>query len=127
LLAIIDPPVAPGVESDKKRKLGLGRHPIAAGDAGFGVAIVDETTLPPEILLRTFDPKGTPLPGVITVGSGLKQGTDADPVVAALPGGKYAVAWTDFAGADGSQTGIAFRIVDPAAPSSGLSGHVNVT
>ena len=51
------------------------------------------------------------------------------PVVAAVSNGRYAVAYTDFAG-DGDELGIALRLVDPAvAPSgtpAGLSGNGSV-
>jgi cysteine-rich repeat protein len=106
-----------------RRKLGRGRHPIGAGDSGFAIAFVDYGTATLAVNLKQFDPKGAPLAGVTTLGAGVNQVDDADPVVAALPGGKFAVAWTDVA-ADGDGRGIAFLIVDPSSP-PGTPSHAN--
>jgi hypothetical protein len=125
LLPVFGPMPEAGTIPDKMhRKLGLGRHPIGAGDAGFAIAFVDYLKVPADINLKLFGPKGAPLPGIITLASGMNQISDADPVVAALPGGKFAVAWTD-ANADGDGRGIAFRIVDPAVPPTSQPGHAN--
>jgi hypothetical protein len=117
-------PEAGTIPATMRRKLGKGRHPIAAGASGSAVAFVDYLLTPPDINLKLLDSDGAPVPGILTIGSGLNQLSDADPVVAALPGGKYAAAWTDV-NADGSDRGVAFRIVDPAAPPSGPPGHAN--
>jgi cysteine-rich repeat protein len=125
LLPVFGPmPEAGTIPATMRRKLGKGRHPIAAGASGSAVAFVDYLSTPPDINLKLLDPVGAPLPGILTIGAGLNQLSDADPVVAALPGGKYAAAWTDV-NADGSDRGVAFRIVDPAAPPSGPPGHAN--
>jgi len=43
-----------------------------------------------------------------------------------VPGGKYAVAYTDFNG-DGDELGIALRIVDPEIAPTGTPAHANAT
>lgn len=111
-----------------KRQLGLGRHPIAAGDAGFAVAYVNYVTFPVTVALRAFGPKGEPLGSELILDSGLTAHASADPVVAALPNGKYAVVWMDVNGpGDGSGWGIALSIVDPLAGSVGPRIRVNGT
>jgi hypothetical protein len=50
----------------------------------------------------------------------------SNPVIAAVPGGKYAVAYTDFNG-DGDELGIALRLVDLASPPTGAPAHANTT
>jgi hypothetical protein len=45
---------------------------------------------------------------------------EANPVMAALPGGKYAVAWSDFDG-DGSDLGVALRLLDAAGELGSLT------
>jgi hypothetical protein len=47
-------------------------------------------------------------------------------VVAPVPGGKYAVAYTDFNG-DGDELGVSLRLVDPAHPPTGIPTHANTT
>jgi cysteine-rich repeat protein len=113
-----------GLPPKERRKLGLGRHPIAAGDSGFATVFVDYSDQPPDVLLKGFSAKGVPLAGIVTLASGQNQISDADPVVAALPNGKYAATWTDI-NADGDLRGVALRIVDPATGSSGALGHAN--
>jgi cysteine-rich repeat protein len=93
------------------RYLGDGRHPIAAGEAGFLVAFV-ETAAPIQVLARAFGPNGNALGDALVLDSGPTAISVADPVAAALPGGRYAVAWT-YLTQDGFRD-IALSIVDPA-------------
>lgn len=93
------------------RRLGTGRHPVAGGPDGFAVAKVREEQGSVLLVLSTFDRDGVPLEKSIDVGKGTTPILDANPVVAALGGGKYGVAWTDFGG-DGDELGIAMRTVD---------------
>jgi len=111
------------------RTLGLGRHPIAAGTGGFAVAWVEPAL--PTVGMTFYGPKGVPTGNVDRFGVGTTNLTTSSPVLAALPGGKYAVAWTDLAltgdAGDGDAEGVALRIVDPSVSSSGAPSHANTT
>lgn len=113
-LAAADPPGG--------RRLGFGRHPAAAGSDGIAIALI-EGAASGELALATFDPKGVPS-GAVTVESGVWP--ESSPVVAALPGGDYAVAWSDEL-VDGDGLGVALRIVDPSAPGNSAPTAANVT
>lgn len=106
------------------RRLGTGRHPVAGGADGFAVAKVRDEQGSASLTLSTFDPNGVPLQKAIDVAAGTTPILDANPVVAALGGGKYAVAWTDFGG-DGDELGIAMRTVDAATGALGPLGYAN--
>lgn len=110
------------------RYLGEGRHPVAADADGFAVAYVEPGFAPPRVALNAFDPKGvrTGSPLLVSTGTKSKPLLFSSPVVAALPGTKYAVAWTDFDG-DGDLLGVALRLVDPSAAPSGEPAHANKT
>jgi RHS repeat-associated protein len=77
-----------------------------------------------KLTLSTFDPNGVPLLNAIDVAAGTTPILDANPVVAALGGGTYAVAWTDFGG-DGDELGIAMRTVDATTGTLGPLGYAN--
>ena len=103
------------------RYLGEGRHPVAAGASGFAVAFIetvsDESSpdLNPTVVLTHFGPAGARDMNQRTIlSSDTTPVLFADPVVAALPSGAYAVAWTDFDG-DGDVLGIALRRAVPGA------------
>ncbi|MCC6903009.1 MAG: hypothetical protein IT377_28830 [Polyangiaceae bacterium] len=100
-----------GVPPKVSRRLGDGRHPVAGGDAGFAVAFVTSLPAPVTLGLLTFDSVGVPASAPVFVAADASVTAGAHPVVAALPGGKYAVAYTDL-GADGDGLGIALRLVD---------------
>ena len=106
------------------RPLGLGRHPIAASANGFAVAWVEPAT--PTVGMTFYGPKGVPTGKLDRFGILATNLTTSAPVLAALPSGKYAVAWTDLGG-DGDAEGIALRLVDPSVASSGLPAHANTT
>ncbi len=124
--------VAPSVNDSGKpasgRFLGEGRHPIAADADGFAVAYVEPGFAPPRVALNAFDPKGVRIgnPLLVSTGTKSKPLLFSSPVVAALPGAKYAMAWTDFDG-DGDSLGVALRLVDPSAAPSGEPAHANKT
>ncbi len=106
------------------RRLGTGRHPVAGGADGFAVAKVRDEQGTVSLTLSTFDNNGAPLQKAIDVAAGTTPILDANPVVAALGGGNYAVAWTDFGG-DGDELGIAMRTVDATTGTLGPLGFAN--
>lgn len=110
------------------RTLGIGRHPIAVGNAGFAVAYVQEDTSPPSVRLTPYSLAGVGSDAAIDLGvDPTKTSTvvlDANPVVAAVPSGRYVAAWTDFNG-DGDELGIAMRLVDPAVTPSTKPVYAN--
>jgi cysteine-rich repeat protein len=108
------------------RTLGDGRHPIAAGDLGFAVAFVEKDSTA-SIAMTPFTPLGVSR-GARAISAGTSALPTSDPVLAALPGGRYAAAWTDLAGAqpgDGDALGVALRWVDPSG-ALGVVTHANV-
>jgi hypothetical protein len=119
-------PLPPSDSGDPNlvRRLGFGRHPIAGGDSGFAIATVRTTPAPTTISVRTFDVKGVPGPVMELSGNTIQSYTA--PTLAALPGGKYALVYTDNGG-DGSGRGVALRILDPATQNIGPLVRVNST
>lgn len=106
-----DQPVLPLGSGDpnvrRSHYLGFGRHPVASGNEGFLVTFVDTTLEQPSVSASVFNRFGQHVQtGFVSTGSSVV--TDANPVAAALPGGAYALAWSDFDG-DGSDLGIALR------------------
>ncbi len=79
--------------STGSQRLGGGRHVASAGSEGFGVVYTIGTS--PLVFLSRFWPTGEKLGMSLEVSAGARPLTDADPVVAALPRGRYAVAWID--------------------------------
>ncbi|MCL4755172.1 MAG: hypothetical protein KJ015_33790 [Myxococcales bacterium] len=124
----VTPPVNDSGKPASGRYLGEGRHPVAADADGFAVAYVEPGFAPPRIALNAFDPKGVRIASPLLVSTGTKSKPllFSSPVVAALPGTKYAVAWTDFDG-DGDSLGVALRLADPSAAPSGEPAHANKT
>jgi hypothetical protein len=92
-----------------ERSQGAGRHPIAGLNDGFISSYIEVDTLDqePAVYATLFDIWGRPTARG-RVSGGATPVDDANPVAAALPGGKYVVAWTDFDG-DGSDLGVALR------------------
>ena len=111
VLLVPGPGADGGVPPKVSRRLGDGRHPVAGGDAGFAVAFVTALPAPVTLGLSRFDSVGVPAGSPVTVASDASITAAAHPVVAALPGGKYAVAYTDL-NADGDGLGVAVRSVD---------------
>lgn len=112
-----------GVPPKVSRRLGDGRHPVAGGDSGFAVAFVTSLPAPVTLGLLHFDAPGVPASGPISVAADVSVTASANPVVAALPGGKYAVAYTDLNG-DGDGFGVALRLI---ASGAGPLVRVNTT
>jgi len=109
------------------RTLGEGRHPVAVSASGsFGVVFVEPDAKPLRLSLTAFSDKGVASDALVPISTGSTPLLMSHPVVAAVPGGKYAVAYTDFNG-DGDKLGIALRLVDPAAAPTGAPMHANVT
>jgi hypothetical protein len=92
------------------RYLGAGRHPVAGSLDGFITAYVEEHDEGAAVGATLFNIWGQPS-HFVTVSEGGFPIYEANPVAAALPGGDYAVAWSDFDG-DGSDLGVALRRVD---------------
>jgi len=115
-----------GVPPKVSRRLGAGRHPVAGGDSGFAVAFVTSLPAPVTLGLSTFDAVGVPASPPVTVAADASITASAHPVVAALPGGKYALAYTDL-NADGDGLGIALRSVDGATKQVGSLVRANTT
>jgi cysteine-rich repeat protein len=121
----VDPSVG-AVEIDPPpRRLGTGRHVVAEACRGFGMTYV-EGTGPASVSLATFGEHGESGTVVHDVSADSTPLLSADPVLAAVPGNKYVVAWNDIGG-DGDLLGIAMKLVDPAAPESALLQFANAS
>jgi hypothetical protein len=110
-----DQPVVPDQESlGGERFLGVGRHPLSGSDSGFALSYmqIDPLLDEPQVGISSFDIWGKPAQRLIA-SEDASPIDEANPVMAALPGGKYAVAWSDFDG-DGSDLGVALRLIDAA-------------
>jgi len=110
--ALLVPPAALGQEEiPRARRLGAGRHVVAPACEGFAAVFASDDS----VELAAFDRAGLLKQRVANLSGGSLPASAFDPVVAALPGGRYAVAWNDFGG-DGSERGIALVAIDPAGP-----------
>lgn len=110
-----------GVLGESERELGTGPHVAASGPDGFAVVYLerDARTV---VRLQAFDRHGTRSGLELDVGVGTRPVAAANPVVAALPGGRYAVAWTEH----GAGTpDIALRIVTPGTAPRGAVTYAN--
>jgi cysteine-rich repeat protein len=105
------------------RWLGWGRHPIGADGDGFAVAYIEPHGDEASVGLAMFDAVGVRRQ-IVDIGSGSTPQFFADPVVAALSGDAFAVAWTEFGG-DGDALGIALRRVDAATGQKGVLKFAN--
>ncbi len=63
------------------------------------------------VFFRLYESNGLPLTGDVSAPL-LVSGDQRDPYVAAAGDGRFVVAWTDWAGHDGSGAGIFFRVFD---------------
>ncbi len=106
------------------RTLGLGRHPLGGGATGLAVSWIETST--GKLGMTFYDAKGIPTGKVDRFGVGTTTLTTSAPVVAGLPSGVFATAFTDMGG-DGDGEGIAIRRVDPSVASSGAPAHANTT
>lgn len=118
------------------RALGQGRHPVAATSSTMGVTLVDIESDPPVVRIQTFDAAGARSGVPVSVGEGSRPVTRANPAIAPLPDGRFAVVWTDFdpgfpnatdpvVHGDGDALGIALRAVDPTSGALGALKHAN--
>jgi GLUG motif-containing protein len=106
----------------ERRLLGEGAHPLVAGDRGFAVTFV-EADDEAAVQVALFASTGQRL-GVHALGTG--SADIAHPVVAALPKGRFAVAWSAF-DADGDELGIKLQVVDQNEGPVGTPIVVNST
>jgi hypothetical protein len=122
-----DLPVVPLAVADPVggRRLGGSRHPVAAGTAGFAVALLEGLDSP-ALSLAMFDAQGVPA-GIIgpLTGGGLSFAS-AHPTVAALQSQYYALAWAGL-GLDGDDLGIGLQLIDAGTAQSGPIQVANAT
>jgi hypothetical protein len=123
VLVLPSPANDSGLPSFVHRQLGTGAHTVGAGPHGFAVAFNRTSSDPNELAVRAFSASGAP-GKVVTLSNQSGTLDTANPVVAALPTGEFAVAYTDL-NQDGSGRGIALRIVDPVAGTAGPVIRVN--
>lgn len=118
------PVIVDGGPPPAGRTLGAGRHPIAVTDTdAFAVAYV-ETQPSVSLSLTHFSRKGVASDVVTTFSGGSHPVTDANPVLAGLPGGRFVAAYTELGG-DGDSLGIALRAVTPGTAPSGAPMFAN--
>ncbi len=118
-------PPSPGI-APPGHTLGDGRHPVAAGGSSLALVFLEPEKTPPGVALKAYGTKGEPLSGVTDVGTGTTPVLFANPVVASLPDGGFAVAWTDFGG-DGDELGVRLRKVTVGATPTGGAKVANAT
>jgi cysteine-rich repeat protein len=73
-----------------KASLGYAPHVVSANDDGFAVTYMDEG-----VWLQPFDEVGHRRGSPVALGQGYAPTSFANPAVAGVGGGRYAVAWTD--------------------------------
>ena len=105
-----------------ERRLGTGRHPVAVSPQRLAVAFVEmmkDTEAAPRIGVATFDHFG------VAKGAGRFDASviDAGPVLAGLPGGGFAIAYT----AMGEQGGEGLDVVLRTVSADGVIGSTKVT
>jgi hypothetical protein len=98
--------VPPG--SRVTRRLGRGRHPLAANENRWAIGLTEQIT-PAEQQIRVaiHSDSGTPVTDAV-VSTGTWVADRADPVVAVLGNGDVVTAYTEFGG-DGDGLGVALR------------------
>ena len=109
----------------RERWLGIGRHAVAGGVHGHAVVMSELAGVAgneARVALYAFSPVGERLGGT----SWEVTAIDADPVVAALPNGDYAVVYTAF-DADGDGLGIALARVSNEGNVVDHLGFANMT
>ncbi|MBI5531669.1 MAG: hypothetical protein HY898_03065 [Deltaproteobacteria bacterium] len=109
----------------KERILGAGRHPVAVGPLGIAVAFVEPLMFdnsPPRLGVATFT--------LAAGGKGVARISDvtlnADPVVAPLPDGSFALAYTTY-GLDGDGLGIGLVRISKTGAIASTTQIVNQT
>ena len=111
--------------STLQRSIAVGAHAVAAHASDFAAAVTTTDTGGTSLALYPFSSHGERL-HVVPFSDGSTALDTSNPVVAAMPNGKYVVAWTD-TGGDGDGQGVALRTVDPNAGTLGSLGHANTT
>lgn len=76
------------------RHLGAAAHVASAGERGFAVVLV-EASLEASVLAQRFDANGQRNGAPVELGVDAVAAGVPEPALAVLPGGDYAVAWTD--------------------------------
>ncbi|MCL2825423.1 MAG: hypothetical protein FWD57_15635, partial [Polyangiaceae bacterium] len=115
----------PYLSGTKERWLGIGRHQVAGGIHGHAVVmmeLVGDAGDEARVAVAMYTPLGLPYGG----SSWGPVPLEADPVIAALPNGDYAVAHTAF-GVDGDGLGIALVRVSKTGSVVQQMGAANTT
>ncbi len=109
---LVEPSDAEGdpVPTPFGRRLGTGRHPASATLDSLAVAFFQAKT-ETSVHVQLLDDVGNRLLSV-EVSQSAEPSSSANPVIAGLPSGSFAVAWNDLA-VDGSELGIALRRLSP--------------
>jgi cysteine-rich repeat protein len=114
--AIAAKPLDAGAPST--RRLGHGRHPIAASaDGQFAIASLERAQGALRVVVSRYTAGGAPIGTVLPLAMGGNAVDEADPVLTSLSPGTYAVAWSDLNG-DGDELGVGIRLVNAQGASS---------
>jgi hypothetical protein len=98
-------------------------HPLAASaEGGFALASVERVDGAVRVVVDAFGAGGRPRGASQVLASGVNAVAQANAVVAALPGGRFAAAWSDLGG-DGDELGVAIALVDPTPGAPAPSRH----
>jgi len=92
----------------------------------IGIVLVEPEAKPLRLSMTTYSPEGIASDVAIPISTGSMPLMGSHPVIASLPSGKFAVAYTDFQG-DGDKLGVALRMVDPPNAPTGSPAHANTT
>ncbi len=112
---VVPPTLTDGGAKQGSRTVGRGRHPVAAGPTKSAVAFVEKSGSTHTLRVAFFDAVGARIGSPLDAGASASPSEQAEPVVAALPAGKFVIAWNDLAG--GSMD-VAMRVVDQNGASS---------
>jgi len=122
------PPSNPDAAARRQfeRDLGTGRHIAAASSSGFGIVYVERHP-DAEVWLQAFDPWGRRAGSPLNLAPKLLPTAAANPVVAALPKGHFAVLWSDAAAGTpdvviADADAAAGKVANPVTVHSSLAG-----
>ena len=119
------PVVAPSGAPDSGTPRSFGTSPHVSSGSDLALAVVyTEPSPTPSVKLQRFGPSGTRDGAPLDVGAGYAPVLAANPAVAILPDGSFAVAWTD--GTDGSPE-IRLRLVGSGALPPANVAHQNTS
>lgn len=116
---VVPPVIADAGPKLGSRTLGFGRHPAAAGASATALAFVEKSGSTHFLKAAFFDVQGHRQGAPLSAGSGASPTEQADPVVAALPAGKFVLAWNDLAG---GTLDVAMRIIEPSGAPGAVVG-----